>query len=183
MLKESLLYKDQIQEQYNKIKYDDKYKFLFANSYRNEKFDLRIGLEDCIEMVSVNKENIVIGYLLAKVERDWLIITDLRILNFREKGNITFSRDLYEFLQNLFVKEGFRKLQFKCIVGNPIMKMYERYIERYNGKNIGTFHNSVRLSDGKIYDYTLYELFKEDYDRIIKEKRDKKLDNVIKLEQ
>jgi len=171
MLKNATEYREELQEQYERIKYDDKYKFYFANSYRSDNFDLRTELDkDCIEQVSVNQDNIVIGYMLAKVEKDWNVVIDLRILNFKQKDNITFAKDLFIFLQNLFVVEGFRKLQFKCIVGNPIEKMYIKYIQRYGGNIVGVFHNSVKLIDGKIYDYTLYEVFKEDFDRIIKKK-------------
>ena len=182
MLKDAILFKNEIQEQYELIKYDDRFKFLFANSYRNEFFDLRSGKEDCIEQVSVNKDNLLVGYMLATVEKDWNVVVNLRILNFREKGNIIFSYDLYEFLQNLFIVEGFSKIQFKCIVGNPIMKMYIKYIEKFNGNIVGTLHNAVRLSDGLMYDYILFEVFKEDFDRITKEKRNKELDYIIKFE-
>jgi len=177
MLKQALLYKRLINIEYQRIKFDDKYKFLFAHSYRNKEFDIMEGKTDWagIELTSVNLEGEVVGYLMATIDFDWQICTGLRILNFKNKGNLTFAKDLYQFLEELFTVHKVRKIQFQCIVGNPIEKMYLRYIKKYNGNVVGIFKNSILLSDGLIYDYTLYEIFKEDYDRITRDKRVEKI--------
>jgi len=180
MLRSALEYREQLNNEYQRIKYDEKYKFLFVHKI-TELFDLRSELdENCIEYVSANvkNNNEIMGYFLAEVDINSNVVTDLRILNFKDKGNITFARDLYEFLESLFIVEGhnklgFSKLEFKCVCGNPIERMYIRYVEKYRGSVVGTFHNSLRLSDGKIYDYKMFEVFKEDFDRINKDKNNK----------
>lgn len=181
MLRSAVDFKTEIQEQYDRIKYDDKYRFLFVHKInKNDVFDFRNDKEDCLEYVSV-REGKVIGYMFAKVEKDWNMISNLKILNFESKGNITFAKDLYEFLEGLF-NAGFRKLQFKCITENPILKMYIKYVERYGGSCVGTFHDSIILSDGKVYDYILFEVFKKDFDRIEGERKRKNKCRIKKIE-
>jgi len=176
MLKSAYLYQEEIQIEYEKIKFDEKYKYYFVHSYRNEKFKLMQGNKDWdgIEFVSV-KDGEVIGYLMATIDKDWNVATGLRIINFKNKGNITFASDLYKFLESLFVKYEVRKLQFQCICGNPIEGMYIKYCERYGGNIVGTFHDAILLDDGKVYDYKLFEVFKKDFDRISSYKKERKI--------
>ena len=41
--------------------------------------------------------------------------------------------------------------------------MYDKYIEKYNGRVVGYRKNEIMLSDGQYYDDKLYEITKEDY--------------------
>ena len=87
---------------------------------------------------------------------------NLRIINFEEKPNFLFSKDLKEFIIDvLFLKFRFNKLQFTCVVGNPIEKTYDRFIIKYGGRIVGIYEKDVRLVDNKIYDLKLYEITRE----------------------
>jgi len=89
-------------------------------------------------------------------------VSSLGIINFYDK-NLTFSRDLYKFLKDLFEKYNFRKIEFNVVIGNPIEKMYDKYIDKYGGSIVGIRKESTRLQDGKYYDVKIYEIFRENY--------------------
>lgn len=77
--------------------------------------------------------------------------------------NYTFSKDFRKFLTELFDRYNFNKVSFKVIKGNAAEKMYDKYIEKYNGRVVGYRKNEIMLSDGRYYDDKLYEITKEDY--------------------
>jgi len=178
MLKEAKDYKVEINEQYSKVKNDERFMYFFVHSYREDKFPLRTGMKiaeslwEGIEYVSVNSEGSVIGFLSADLESDYGIVSGLRILNFKDKCNMTFSRDLYAFLNLLFTLD-IRKIQFSCISENIIDKMYMKYIKKYNGRCVGIYKDSIRLSDFKYHSYKLYEIFKVDYLKAIEDNKEK----------
>jgi hypothetical protein len=170
MLKLSYFYKTRIQEEYKKIIYDEKYKYYFCQCFWNYEFPLSTGDSDWygIEYVSVDRNNNIIGYLGANIDRESNKVSSLRILNFKDKGNITFSRDLRNFIIELFERYKVNKIEFSVVGGNPIEKMYDKYIKKYNGRIVGHFKDYVKLTDGEYHDYKMYEIFKKDFQLTIK---------------
>lgn len=140
---------------------DEKYKFYFCSSYFRYDTDVPKDSWNHLQMVSV-KDNEVIGLLGAYIDRETRNVTDLYAINFFDI-NYTFSKDFRKFLAELFDKYGFNKVSFKVIKGNDAEKMYDKYIEKYNGRVVGYRKNEIMLSDGQYYDDKLYEITKEDY--------------------
>jgi hypothetical protein len=114
-------------------------------------------------MVSIDKNDNVLGLFRAEINRVTDKISSLVIVSFCDKCNITFSKDLYQFLQDLFEKYNFRKIEFSVVIGNPIEKMYDKYIKKYGGRIVGIKKQSSKLQDGKYYDVKLYEIFRDKY--------------------
>jgi len=164
MLKPAYSYKDKLQEIYNTTIFNDKYKYYNFNDYWDYEIKLSNDSWNNIEMVSVDKSNNILGFFRATISRSADKISDLGILNFYEP-NIIFSRDLREFIVNIFDKYNFRKISFCVVVGNPIEKMYDKYIEKYGGNIIGTKKQDTKLIDGKYYDVKFYEIFKDEFDK------------------
>ena len=54
-------------------------------------------------------------------------------------------------------------MSFSVVIGNPIEKRYDKFIEEYGGRVIGVREQDVRLLDGKFYDVKLYEIFRHEY--------------------
>jgi len=162
ILKLAYQYKDKLQTAYSNVVFQDKYKFYNYDNYWNYTLKLSENSWDDIVMVSVDNENNVRGYLGAGISRTSDKISSLGIMNFYEP-NIIFSKDLYQFLKDLFEKYNFRKIEFSVVIGNPIEKMYDKYINKYNGNIIGIKKATTKLQDGKYYDVKHYEIFKEDY--------------------
>ena len=46
---------------------------------------------------------------------------------------------------------------------NPVIKHYYSFINKYNGRVVGTLIDSVMLEDGNLHDDTMFELFRENY--------------------
>ena len=57
----------------------------------------------------------------------------------------------------------FRNINFLLVIGNPIEKMYERLVKKYNGRVVGIRKSHTKLIDNKYYDVKEYEVFREDY--------------------
>lgn len=167
MLKLAKLYETQLNELYMNTIYQERFKYFNYSNYSNYDVELKNDSWNELEFVSVDKEDNVIGFLAAKIDRVSDHVSSLKIINFYDI-NITFSRDFHQFLNDLFIKFNFRKICFSVLVGNPAETMYDKYINKYNGRVVGTYKDDVRLFDGKYYDCKAYEIFKSDYLNAIK---------------
>lgn len=154
-------YEYKISKLLRKAMMDDKFKYYFNSSYFRYDNDSPKDSWNHLQMVSVKNEKVV-GLMGAYIDRETRNVTNLYAINFYDI-NYTFSKDLRTFLTNLFEKFNFNKISFNVIKGNSAEKMYDKYIERYNGRIVGYKKNEYMLSDGKYYDDKLYEIMKEDY--------------------
>lgn len=162
MLRLAYTYKDKLNQEYQKIAFNDKYKYYINDTYWSYNINVSDSSWNYVQMVSVDKDDNVIGYMSACCDRSKNQVTGLSILNFRDL-NYTFSKDLYTFLDLLFTKEKFMKMEWLVIVGNPAEAMYDRLVKKYGGNIIGSSHLSTKLPDGEYYDVKYYELMRDDY--------------------
>jgi len=162
ILKLAFTYKDKLQSTFQNIVFQNKFKFYNYSNYWDCNLKLSEDSWNDIELVSVDNQDNVIGFFRASIIRTSEKVSSLGIVNFYDK-NLTFSRDLYQFLKELFEKYNFRKIEFNVVIGNPIEKMYDKYIDKYGGRIIGVSSKSTRLHDGIYYDVKHYEIFRKDY--------------------
>jgi RimJ/RimL family protein N-acetyltransferase len=167
MLKLAKLYEKEIQTLFIKIAFDEKFKFYNATNYYTYGTELAQDSWSQLEFVSVDKDDNVIGFLRAKIDRCNDMISSLGVINFYDL-NYTFSKDFHQFLTELFTKHNFRKVEFSVVIGNPAEKMYDKYITKYGGRVVGTFKEETKLYDGKYYDHKVYEIFKCDFEKNLK---------------
>lgn len=169
MLKIAYYYIGKLQSEYSKIINNQQYKYYNNSEYWNYNFELSDKGSNwgAIEYVSVDNDDNVIGFLGANLDRSINNVTCLRILNFKDKANIIFSKDLMTFLKELFTVHNFRKINFSIVVGNPIEKMYDKYCLKYGGRIVGVFKDHTVLTDGKYHDTKYYEIFNEDFKKHI----------------
>ncbi len=132
------------------------------SSWSNYKLELKEDNWEKIELVSVDKNDNVIGFLVASIDRDAYYISSLLVANFYDI-NITFSKDFKQFLSDLFIKYKFNKVCFSVVISNPAEKMYDKYIKRYNGRIVGVQKEHAKLADGNYYDVKLYEILRKEY--------------------
>lgn len=118
-------------------------------------------------MVSVDEDDNIRGFLRANIDRSPNKVSCLGVVNFYET-NVVFAKDLYQFLKDLFEKFKFYKIEFCVVIGNPIEKMYDKYIQKYGGNIVGIFRKSVRLQGGEFADIKHYEIFRDEYLKRIK---------------
>lgn len=158
MLKPAFLYKNQLNETYHKIIYNEKYKFLIEDVWE---YNIKIEESDAnsIQLVSIDENENVIGFLQANLNREINHVTSLEVINFNEI-NYTYSKDFNNFIRDLTEKFGFKKITFEVILGSPYEKLYDKHLKRFNGRVVGIKKAEVRLADGKYYDVKIYEIFK-----------------------
>jgi hypothetical protein len=113
-------------------------------------------------MVSVDKDDKIIGYFSAGISRQTNNVTNIGAINFYNL-NLIFSKDFYIFLTELFTKYNFNKIEWRVVIGNPAEKIYDKIIQKYGGRVVGTKHETTVLQDGTYCDEKEYELFKKDY--------------------
>jgi len=161
MLKYAYPHQEQINKILPAVLLQKKYKYHQTRPYIN----LGLSLEDStwsqLAFVSGHEESIL-GVMIAYISRENDKVDQLWIMNFGEI-NPVFSLDLGRFLDSLFMRYGFRKIEFSVVIGNPAEKMYDYYVEKYGGRVTGAKRYSVKLEDGKYYNEKEYELFKTDY--------------------
>ena len=103
-----------------------------------------------------------IGLISYEIDRVYEIANNFGAINFTN-NKILFGRDLIQIIDDIFCKFNIRKMEFSCIVGNPIERSYDRMIKKFGGNIVGIRHQRCKLHDNKFYDDKLYELFREDY--------------------
>lgn len=162
MLKIAYPYKDKINSAWQTLIQDGRDTYYNSDGYWSYEIALNYNSWDSIEMVSVNNNDDVIRFFKAAIDRVSNKVVDITAISFLDSGYI-FHEDFYLFLNNLFTKQSFNKLEWTVVVGNPVEKMYDELINKYNGSIVGINHNSIKLEDGKYYDVKLYELFRENY--------------------
>lgn len=169
MLRLAYPYQDELNKAYQSTVFQDKYKYYNFSNWWNYTIKLENNSWNNIEMVSIKGKEIL-GYFNANISRCDNLVSALGVINFSTKGNIIFSKDFYKFIIDLFYKFNFRKIRFTVVVGNPIAKMYDRYIAKYGGRIIGISNNDALLQDGKYYNVKYYEIFQNDFKYNFKKK-------------
>jgi hypothetical protein len=155
-------YQDELNKKYLGILFQDKYKFLSNNAFLNYQKSLDNNSWNNISYVSLDKNDKVVGFFSASIKRPQNKVEQLYVANF-EEPNYNFGHDLFSFINILFCKMNFYKIEFSVIVGNPIEKTYDKYVKKYNGNIIGISKDTVMLYDNNLYDEKLYEIFRKNY--------------------
>lgn len=163
MLKPALLYENEIREEFIGIMFDGRFKFEDSACWR-DCYDLKRSTWDKHEFVSVHKGK-VIGYIAYGIDRTTDAVNGLHIINFTGKPNLIFAMDLKKALVDIFEKFHFSKLNFTCIIGNPILPQYDKLCLKHGGRIVGVWEKDAKLIDGEFYDLKLYEILKENFRR------------------
>ena len=162
MLKLAYPYQDALNAAWQACVFQEKYQFYnFGNSW-NYKIYLEENSWDNLQMVSVGTDDTVLGYLVAKIDRNSNKVSNVGAINFGDI-NVTFSKDFYQFLSELFTKRLFRKIEWCVVVGNPAEKMYDKIANKYGGRIIGIHRESTITADGVLRDEKEYEIFRKDF--------------------
>lgn len=162
MLDLAVNYVDELQRQFRKTWFKEKYMFWnFANYY--EDVEIKESTWNNHQFVSLDSNGNVIGYIGYSIDRANELVDGLNIINFTENNMAVFGVDLGQVLCDIFEKFHFRKLIFSVVIGNPVEKTYDKMIRRYGGEIIGIQRKQVRLIDGQFYDVKMYEIFADNY--------------------
>lgn len=162
MLEPAILHEDALNRAVARYGHDERLKYYWCGGF----VDLKIKVDDStwngIQSVSLSSVGEVTGYFSARIARWANYVDGISIVNFTD-DQMPFGRDLREFIVDLFVKLRVRKIKWTVNIGNPAESLYDRVIEIYGGRVVGTFHDDVRLWDGTYCDCKYYELMYEDF--------------------
>jgi hypothetical protein len=145
-------------------KISDIYKYYHATPWIFYVYDMPDTDEEYIHYVSKNPNEEIIGLFIATIDRVNNYISSMTIIRFVEESYFIFSRDTIDFLKELLIKRGFRKVVFSAIVDNPAVAIYKRFITKYNlGKIIGIYKEHRKMRDGKLYDEIYFEIYHDKF--------------------
>lgn len=151
-----------LSRKFNTIRLDPKFMFVNVASWVALNTSFNEDTWSKIEMVSLDKQGNIIGYMAAGINRDARYVDSLTLANFSD-DKLTFGRDVKQFMETLLKQ--FYKINWTVMIGNPIEASYDKIIKRYGGRVVGIKEKHNRLMDGKLYDMKLYELFSPYFDK------------------
>ena len=161
MLDLAYKYENEIKEKFMNTWYDEKYKFYHASSYHSS-YECPQDDWHSRHFVSLDDNRNVIGLISYEIDRVYEIANNFGAINFTN-NKLLFGRDLIQVIDDIFCRFNIRKIEFSCVVGNPIERSYDRIVKKFGGNIIGIRHKRCKLHDNNFYDDKLYELFREDY--------------------
>ncbi|MDP4224848.1 MAG: GNAT family protein [Bacteroidota bacterium] len=145
------------------IAFDPRYMYYECGVYCDYEISIEKSSWNTIQLVSIDDNNNLIGYFSASINRQTYNISALGAINFCPKPNLIFCKDMKQFFTDLFIKFNFNKISWRVVVGNPAEEIYDRLIQAYGGRIVGTFKNEIKLWDGNLYDEKHYEILKDEF--------------------
>ena len=164
MLKNAMLYKEELKRAFYEVWYDPKYQYYFGSEFRwtIELSDSSGGSQPRRDFVSVDKEGNLIGYIGYAFHSCVGLADSFGAINFTD-DKWTFSRDLKQVIDDIFMKFGMRTLEFCVICGNPIEKSYDKIVQKIGGDILCVRHARAKDLAGNILDDKMYEITREAY--------------------
>lgn len=160
MIKPAQLYQQELNKLYYETFYDSKYMY-YRGCWGTGELIIPNNTYNSHHFVILNNNYEVVGYICYDINFASRVANDFGIISF--KPSICFGRDLMKIIDNIFIKYHMNKIEFRAFADNPVIKHYYNFINKYNGRVVGTLIDSVMLEDGKLHDDVMFELFKEDY--------------------
>lgn len=158
MLKPAILYADVLKTKLRETWFVDKYKYYNFASYFSDT-DVATDNWQYQQFVSVDKDNNVLGYISYQIGRQANFVDEFGIIAFVD-NSITFGKDLHQAILDIFFKFNYNKISFQVVIGNPIERYYDKFVENYDGRIVGIKHDECKLYDGNLYDIKLYEVMR-----------------------
>lgn len=161
MLKPAQLYKNQLQKENIKSWYKPENIF-WNGGYGDSQITIKEDNYDGHQFVSVDEEDNVIGYIAYAIDWSAMSANNFGIINF-DKGNLTFVKDLYSAICDLFEKYHMNRIQWFCYADNPAIRGYRNFIKKHGGKECAYYRQHTRLQDGKLHDGVGFEILAKEF--------------------
>ena len=166
MLSLAINYEEQLQKKLRNTWMKEEFKFYHPNWFNTH--EIKENTWDKIQFVSINSRSNILGYIGYDIDRVTNNVTNLYAINFSKiskDNNYTFefAKDLKKVVDDIFVKFNFNKLNFCVVVGNPVESSYDKIINKFGGRIVGTYKNHIKLFDNKYYDEKIYEITRLEY--------------------
>lgn len=152
MLVPALSRKEEVLQEFSKIIYDDKYFYYSGYRYCHGVPNIS-DADNWFQWASIGSRNQVIGFIAYNID-DTEAACKFKIISFDE-GNAVFIRDLSNILTELLTS--CRRLEWRCVSGNPIMKHYSKFCFDHKGNEV-VLHDVCRDNHGNYCDEHIYEI-------------------------
>lgn len=162
MLDLAINHAPELQAKYRATIFDERYKYYRRTPGGEYYIPIADNSHDAVQFVSLD-ETEVIGYFSVKVNRLTQTGYDLEAIHFSSKQSPIFTQDIYNFFSALYLTFGLNRLTWSVVVGNPAERFYDRLVDNFGMRIVGTFKDEVMLYDGQLYDLKYYEYFKDDF--------------------
>ena len=163
MLARAHPYKDLLDRLLTNVVDDPFYDYLWGGSYANFCMDCKEDNYYKHQWVNLDSNRNIVGYMEADINRSAYYISSLMMVNFKKGWNPTFARDMKEMFLRLFYRYNYNKVNFDVVTRSRNEKIYDKFISRYGGRIVGTFHNHRAMQNGEIRDLKQYEIEKDDF--------------------
>lgn len=163
MLRTAQLYKVQLEEEILKTWHDPDYMYYHSGT-GSTVLQLAKNNYERHDFVSVNNDGKILGYISYNVSWCSMVASNFGIIRFDKQ---TFSKDfvidILEVISNIFNKYNLNKIEWFCYADNPVIHSYRKFVQKYGGRECGYVRQSAKLIDGKLHDYALFELMKDEF--------------------
>lgn len=165
MLKNALLYQEQLKKKLWDVWYDPKYQYYYGGDQRwtpqlgENNYDCRTVQR---AFVSVDSQDNLVGYINFSWDSDLRLVFGFGAMNFTDDIT-TFGLDLKEVLEFIFETCQANVMEFCVIRGNPIEKSYDRITDKFGGRVVGIRTARARDMAGNLCDDKMYEITREGY--------------------
>lgn len=153
MLVPAILYKEQIQKEFQKLYYTEDMMF--------ETGCLEQWCPEISEVPNVGQFDYaivhnekLIGYLTYQVDYYASKAYNFGLMSF-DRGNLIIGKDLFTKMEELV--STMHRIEWRMISGNPVERSYDRFCEKYNGKK-HILKDAIRDRAGNYRDDIIYEI-------------------------
>lgn len=156
MLRPAILYKEQIERQFANIMYSED--AFFFNGYSHACTVPKIECDDGKYCYALIDGQTVVGYLTFTISTYDNSVHGISFISFFGGNSIT-KLTVANDIKNIFKHwlKTYRRIEWRCIEGNPVSKVYDRICKRYGGYK-STLHKCVKDTYGNYRDSYIYEI-------------------------
>ena len=162
MLKNALLYVEQIREKELNTWYDDKYKYFCGES--------GFGLPEFPDnnlnqhyLASVDSKDEVLGLIRYTLDRGKRTIAYSFGVKSYAEGSATFAEDALQAIENIFMKYNADAMFWTVVDGNPVVKHYIKFCFYYGGRMCAYRKLDATDMYGNYRDSYTFELLRYNY--------------------
>ena len=166
MLKPAILYKDELEKLFAEVMYNDDY-FLYMGYVHGHELPKIEPVDNVYQWAVVSPERWescgikhipekVIGWFAYRIDSHNDCVYNFGLYSF-DKGNVLIGKDVFTKMKELV--QSHRRIEWRCIGGNPAAKSYDRFCKKYKGKK-NTLHKVTKDSSGIYRDEYIYEIVK-----------------------
>ena len=167
MLENGKLYENRIGTELLTRSFDPNYQWYYSGIGLNE-FSIPIEATSR-HFASTTANGKLIGYISYQIDQSTYAALNFGIISF-DMGNPEFIKDVRKVIRAIFERHGMNKLEFFAYADSPHLRGYRKLIKRFGGHEVGTLHDTTRLSDGKLHDTVIFEIMAEDYKHVMKKR-------------